>query len=184
MDAQAGRVLDALQRLGLAEKTIVVFASDHGWHLGEHRLWHKRSLFEESARVPLIIAAPGLGANTRSASLVELLDVYPTLCDLAQVPRPDVVAGKSLRPVFNDPRATLHDGVFTEARRGPNAEHWGRSVRTTRWRCTEWDEGQSGVELYDHDADPHEYTNLADDPRHAVTLADLRRLLQRLPKPY
>jgi len=175
--------MEALQRLGLAEKTIVVFASDHGWHLGEHGLWHKRSLFEESARVPFIVAAPGMPANgQRSASLVELLDLFPTLCDLAGVPLAPKLEGRSLRPILQEAGATVHDAVFTQARRGAAAEHWGRSVRTSRWRCTEWDEGRSGVELYDHQTDPHEYTNLAADPRHAATLAELRALLaQQLP---
>lgn len=178
MDAQAGRVLDALKRLGLAENTIVVFTGDHGWHLGEHGLWHKRSLFEESARVPFLVAAPGAKGNgQRSASLVELLDVYPTLCDLAGVPAPASLQGKSLRAVLNDPRVTLHEAAFTEARRGPAAEYWGRSVRTARWRYTEWNGGRDGVELYDHDADPHEFTNLASNPRHAETLAGLKRRL-------
>ena len=178
MDAQAGRVLDALRRLGVADNTIVVFTGDHGWHLGEHNLWHKRSLFEESARVPLIVHAPGARANGRaSRSVVELLDIYPTLCDLAGVPAPAKLEGKSLRPLLADPAVTLHDGAFTQARRGANAANWGRSVRTPRWRCTEWDEGKNGIELYDHDADPHEYTNLASDPRHAGVLKELRALL-------
>jgi uncharacterized sulfatase len=123
VDDQAGHVLDALQRLGLRENTIVIFTSDHGWHLGEHKLWHKRSLFEESARVPLIVSAPGFPARgRRSASLVELLDLYPTVCDLCGVTKPDTVQGKSLRPLLSDPDAALHDAAFTEARRGPNAE--------------------------------------------------------------
>jgi len=177
MDAQAGRVLDALKRMGLEENTIVVFTSDHGWHLGEHGLWHKRSLFEESARVPFVVVAPGAKGNgQRSPGLVELLDIYPTLCDLAGLPVPEKTSlqGKSLRPLLEDPRATLHDAAFTQARRGANAEHWGRSVRTDRWRCTEWDEGRNGIELYDHASDPGEFTNLANDPRHAAVLAELR----------
>lgn len=81
--------------------------------------------------------------------------------------------------MLDDAAATIHDAAFTQARRGANAEHWGRTVRTVRWRCTEWDEGRHGLELYDHDADPHEYTNLADDPRHAGTLKELRALLAK-----
>jgi len=183
MDAQAGRVLAAIERLGLRDNTVIVFTGDHGWHLGEHGLWHKRSLFEESARVPFIVHLPNAKGNGRhSGSLVELLDVYPTLCDVAGVPAPAVLQGKSLRPLLDDPAATIHDAAFTQARRGPNAEHWGRSVRTLRWRCTEWDEGASGVELYDHADDPKEYNNLADDPTHAATLRELRRVLaERLP---
>jgi choline-sulfatase len=178
VDAQAGRVLDALKRLNLVDNTIIVFAADHGWHLGEHKLWHKRSLFEECARVPFLVVAPRAKANgQRSASLVELLDVFPTLCDLAGVPAPANLQGKSLRPLLNDATATIHDAAFTQARRGENAEFWGRSVRTVRWRCTEWDEGTNGIELYDHDADPHEFTNLAGRPDYAAVLSELRGLL-------
>jgi arylsulfatase A-like enzyme len=178
MDAQAGRLLAALTRLGLADDTVIVFTGDHGWHLGEHGLWHKRSLFEESARVPLIIHAPGAKANGQaSQSLVELLDLYPTLCDLAGVPAPAGLEGRSLRPILANPRAAVHEAAFTQARRGAKAEFWGRSVRTARWRCTEWNEGRDGVELYDHDADPREFTNLAQDPRQAVVLRELRALL-------
>ncbi len=180
VDVQAGRVLDALERLHLVDNTIVIFTSDHGWHLGEHGLWHKRSLFEECARVPFIVCAPGMKSNGRRCTgLVELLDVYPTLCDLCGVPAPAVLQGKSLRPLLNDTGATLHEGAFTQARRGANAEFWGRTVRTVRWRCTEWDEGRNGLELYDHDADPHEYTNLAGDPRQAAVLKELRALLAK-----
>jgi uncharacterized sulfatase len=180
VDAQAGRVLAAIKRLGLENNTIVIFAADHGWHLGEHNLWHKRSLFEESARVPFLVVAPGAKANgQRTASLVELLDVYPTLCDLCGVPAPPVLQGKSLRLVLNDPKATLHEAAFTQARRGENAELWGRTVRTSRWRYTEWNEGKDGIELYDHDTDPHEYTNLATNPLHASTIKDLRARLER-----
>jgi choline-sulfatase len=178
VDAQAGRILDALQRLGLTERTIIVFAADHGWHLGEHKLWHKRSLFEECARVPFLVVAPDAKSNgQRSASLVELLDVFPTLCDLAGVPAPANLQGKSLRPLLNDATASIHDAAFTQARRGENAEFWGRTIRTARWRCTEWDEGKNGIELYDHEADPHEFANLATSPEHAAVLRELRELL-------
>lgn len=178
VDAQAGRVLEAMQQLGLADNTIIVFAADHGWHLGEHNLWHKRSLFEQCARVPFLVVVPGAKANgEHSSSLVELLDVFPTLCDLAGVPAPPNVEGKSLRLLLNNAQATIHDAAFTQARRGANAEYWGRTVRTARWRCTEWDEGKNGVELYDHDSDPHEFTNLANSPSHAAILQDLRALL-------
>jgi arylsulfatase A-like enzyme len=178
VDEQAGRVLDAIKTKGLEDNTIVIFMSDHGWHLGEHGLWHKRSLFEESARVPFIVRTPGMKtAGKSSDSLVESLDLFPTLCDLTGVPQLKQLEGKSLLPLLNDPSATLHDAAFTQARRGPNAEFWGRTVRTTRWRCTEWNEGRDGIELYDHDTDPHEYTNLATDPKHAGTLKELRALL-------
>ncbi len=178
MDAQAGRLLDALRRLGLDDNTIVIFNSDHGWHLGEHGLWHKRSLFEECARVPFIVRLPGAKGNGQhSKSLVELLDMFPTVCDLTGVPAPPDLQGKSIRPLLNDPQASIHEAAFTEARRGKNAEFWGRSVRTPRWRYTEWNNGRDGTELYDHDADPHEFTNLINDPRQADTIARLKALL-------
>ena len=110
--------------------------------------------------------------------------MFPTLCDLAGVPAPANLQGKSLRPLLNDPTATLHEAAFTQARRGENAEFWGRTVRTARWRCTEWDEGRDGIELYDHDADPHEFTNLANSSGHAKILQELRTLLAlKLGKP-
>lgn len=179
VDAQAGRVLQTLDELKLRENTIVIFTSDHGWHLGEHGLWHKRSLFEESARVPLIIDMPKAAGNgSESDSLVELLDLYPTLCDLCGVPSPPHLQGLSLRPVLGDPKHALHDAAFTQARRGASAEHWGRSIRTARYRFTQWDEGRSGVELYDHQTDPHEYVNLANDPQHLAEQARLTKLLK------
>ncbi len=179
MDAQAGRVLGAVKRLGLADSTIVIFMSDHGWHLGEHGLWHKRSLFEEGARVPFIVRLPGAKGNgQRSSSLVELLDLFPTLCDLSGIPRPGNLEGKTLRPLLDSPGAVLHEGAFTEARRGPSAEYWGRSVRSARWRYTEWNDGRNGIELYDHDADPYEYNNLAADPRNAEVIAKLKAMMQ------
>ncbi|HEY1110979.1 MAG TPA: sulfatase/phosphatase domain-containing protein, partial [Opitutaceae bacterium] len=180
MDAQAGRVLAALKRLKLEDNTLIVFTGDHGWHLGEHGLWHKRSLFEPSARVPLIVFAPGAkGMGQPTRSLAELVDVYPTLCELTGLPTPAGLEGRSLRPVLENPSAKVSDAAFTQARRGPNHENWGRSVRTARWRCTEWDEGRNGVELYDHDTDPGEFTNLANDPKHAATLKELRALLAK-----
>ena len=178
VDAQAGRLLDAIKQMGLDDNTIILFTSDHGWHLGEHGLWHKRSLFEESARVPFIMHTPGMKtAGQRSDSLIELLDVYPTLCDLCDVPAPKHLQGQSLRPLLDTPSASIHDYAFTQARRGKDAEFWGRTVRTARWRCTEWDEGENGIELYDHDNDPHEYTNLANDPKHAATRKEMRQIL-------
>jgi choline-sulfatase len=183
MDVQAGRVVEALHRLGVADNTIIVFTGDHGWHLGEHGLWHKRSLFEQSARVPFIVHTPGAKGNGQaSSSLVELLDIFPTLCDLAALTPPKNLEGQSLRALLDDPRRTIKNAAFTQARRGPGAQNWGRSVRTARWRCTEWDEGRNGIELYDHDNDPGEFTNLAEDSRHVGILKELRALLaERVP---
>ena len=181
MDAQVGVVLDALDRLKLADDTIVVFASDHGYLLGEHGLWQKMALFEESARVPLIVAAPGIKAAGRSSPrLAELVDVYPTVAGLAGLPAPAGLDGRSLAPLLADPDGPGKPAAFTQVRRGDKDHHFpGYSVRTGRFRYTEWDGGRRGVELYDHDADPHEYRNLADDPAHAGARAELGRLLRK-----
>lgn len=136
-----------------------VFTSDHGYHLADHGLWQKMSLFEQSARVPLIIAG-----------LAELVDPYPTLAGMAGVTAPGAVDGISLAPMLDDPEATVKDAAFTQARDG-------YAVRTTRWRYIEWAAGERGAQLYDMEHDPAETTNLAQDARHAATVADLRARL-------
>jgi uncharacterized sulfatase len=178
VDAQIAQVTQALDELDLSRKTIVVFYSDHGYHLGEHGgMWHKMSLFEQSARVPLVVAAPGARGNGRACErLVELVDIYPTLVDLCGLPPPEGLPGRSLRPLLEDPSAGWKEAAFTQVRRG---ETMGRSVRTARWRYTEWDEGRQGAELYDHDADPHEYENLAGDQKTAEVQSELQQLLRK-----
>lgn len=181
VDAQVGQVLDALDRLGLADKTIAVFWGDHGWCLGEHGQWQKTLLFEESARVPLIIATPDRKKGEVSPRTVELLDIYPTLADLCGLEIPKTVEGKSLRPLLANPQAKWDKPAITQqTRREGGRQIMGYSVRTERWRYTEWDGGKLGTELYDHDADPHEWNNLAHDPKSAKQIAELRQLL---PKP-
>jgi iduronate 2-sulfatase len=177
VDAQVGRLLDALDRLKLADHTIVVLWGDHGYLLGEHGQWMKQSLFEESARVPLIIAAPGAkGKGQGSPRVVETIDIYPTLADLADLARPDNLAGTSLRPLLEHPQQAWDRPAFTQVQRG---KFPGRSVRTQRWRYTEWDHGHKGVELYDHDNDPREFENLAADPKFAPVVAELRGLIRK-----
>ena len=168
MDAQVGQVLAALDRLGLADSTIVVFTSDHGYHLADHGLWQKRSLFERSARVPLIIAVPR--AKTRGVAargLAELVDLYPTLAELAGIKPTAPLDGVSLAPVLDNPSASVKDAAFTQTQNG-------YAVRTVRWRYIEWGAGQDGVQLYDMEHDSGETTNLAQDARHAATVADLK----------
>lgn len=175
MDAQVGRVLDALRDLGLEDDTIVVFTSDHGFMLGEHGQWMKNILWEPAARVPLIIRVPGKRdtAGQRSPRTVELLDVYPTLVELAGLPSYARNEGKSLTPLLVKPADKTWTKPAISQVRG------GRSVRTEQWRYIEWEGGAKGRELYDHRRDPGEEHNLADDPRHARTVAMLRAMLPR-----
>ncbi|HXW04456.1 MAG TPA: sulfatase [Vicinamibacterales bacterium] len=182
LDANVGRVLDALERLKLADRTIVVFVSDHGYHLGERGQWMKQTLFERSARAPLIVAGPGVTAGGRpSTRIVEFLDLFPTLAELARIPAPPGLQGRSLAPLLRNPDAPWDHAALTQVRRGtPPKSFMGYSIRTEQWRYTEWDGGQSGVELYDEVADPHELRNLAADPKYRETIAGLQLLLERL----
>lgn len=175
MDAQVGRVLDALERNGLADQTIIVFTSDHGYHMGEHGLWMKQSLFEESARVPLLIFVPGLTKpGTVVKAPVALIDLYPTLAELCGVAAPGNLQGQSLVPMLTDPSIPGRGWALTQVYRWQTGEpFFGYSIRTPDWRYTEWDEGQQGRELYDHVNDPSESTNLAQSPAHAEMLEKL-----------
>jgi uncharacterized sulfatase len=168
-----------------------VFVSDHGYHLGEHRLWQKATLFEPAARVPLIIAAPGAEGNGRSTrAITELVDLYPTLTELARLPAPNHLAGRSLAGLLADPNASGEHVASTQLltrRRGADAKRSrarvrGDSIRTERYRYTEWGEGVEGVELYDHLRDPEEFDNLAlsTDPEHRVLADQLRTLLAEI----
>ena len=192
LDANVGRVLDALDRLKLTDNTIVIFISDHGYHLGERGQWMKQTLFERSARAPLIMAGAGVTARNRSTSrIVEFLDIYPTLAELARLPAPVGLQGRSLAPLLRNPRADWPHAALTQVRRGPAFAQgsaagpapggfMGYSVRTDRWRYTEWDGGKRGVELYNEIDDPDELRNLAADPKHRGTVADMQRLLRQL----
>ena len=184
MDAQVGKLLDALERLRLKERTLVVFHSDHGYHLGEHGLWQKQSLFEESARVPLIIAQHGQkqpGGVCRE--IVELVDVYPTIAELCGLAAPANLPGRSLKPQLDDATVNTKPVAITQVRRNVKGEGpvFGYSARTKRYRYTEWDSGKQGMELYDHEHDPYEYTNLAPGKEHAVTVAQMKMLLPQPP---
>ena len=175
MDAQVGRVLDALDRLKLSDNTIVVFTSDHGYHLGEHGLWQKMSLFEESARVPLIIAAPEMKQKgTTAASPVGLIDLYPTLTAMCDVPAPENIQGQNLQPMLANPEETGRGWAISQVSRGPkNNRVYGYTIRTQRWRYTEWDNGDEGFELYDHSDDPLEQTNLAENNSYGEVMIKL-----------
>jgi iduronate 2-sulfatase len=186
MDAQAGKVLDELERLGLERDTIVVLWGDHGFHLGDHRIWTKHTNYEQANRIPLVIRAPGVtrpGSSTRQ--LTETVDLYPTLAALAGLPEPtgpQPIDGDNLVPVLEDPSARVSDHVYHAFPRGK----LGRAIRTERYRLVEWrDPGtprdQAELELYDYQEDPLESRNLAADRPEIVR--ELRAILARHPEP-
>ncbi|WP_150107349.1 sulfatase [Pedosphaera parvula] len=176
VDAQVGRVLNELENLKLADKTIVVCFGDHGWLLGEHGQWQKQSLFDESVHVPLMVYLPGAKGNGKvSPRTVELLDIYPTLADLCGLQPPSNLEGISLRPLLSEPAGTWDHPAYTQVL---HKQNMGRSVRTERWRYNEWNYGKDGAQLYDHDNDPHEWHNLANDPKYVTEKEKLQKLLQ------
>ena len=143
--------------------------------------WNKNTFSSSACRPPLSSRPPAKGNGRASRSLVEFVDLYPTLVDLAGLDGPDGLAGVSLRGVLDDPSRRVKDAAFTTVRRGNVA---GLSVRTDRYRYTEWDEGENGAELYDHEADPGEWHNLADDPGQAPALAELAGRLSAFRRQY
>jgi len=176
-DTQLGKVLDAMRRLDLLDNTIIVFLSDHGYQLGDHGWWNKNTLYEQSARAPLLIAVPSLTKNGSACDrFVEFIDIYPTLGELCNLTIPQPIEGRSFVPLLNNPSLEWKQAAFTQVRRGNTA---GRAVRTKRWRYIEWDDGRQGVELYDHDNDPGEFYNLGDDPKYASVRRDLRALIRK-----
>lgn len=173
MDAQVGRVMDALDELELSQNTIVILVGDHGYHLGERGWWSKATLFELACRAPMIVLAPNV-KPAQIAAPVEFVDIYPTLAELCELTPPHKLHGQSLRPLLADPAAKWDKPALTQVERGKFA---GRSVRTARWRYTEWDQGRQGVELYDHQNDEGEYHNLAADEKHKDVIAQLKPLV-------
>ena len=179
MDAQVGRVVAALDRLNLSDNTIIVFTSDHGYHLGEHGLWQKQSLFEQSARVPMLIVTPGnKHAGKVAKDPVGLIDLYPTLTELCDVKAPDNLQGQSLAPMLKDPAITGRGWTITQVYRSTKEGPLdGYSLRLPTLRYTEWDHGKAGGELYDHTSDPLELTNLYTSQNHQ---AQVQLLSERL----
>jgi uncharacterized sulfatase len=176
MDWQVGRVLSELDRLNQRRKTVVVFWGDHGWHLGEHHRWHKRSLFEESMRAPLLISAPGRKGNGKaSGRLVEFVDIYPTLAALASLRPPGNLEGQSLVPLLDNPARAWKSAAFSVVT-APNGIE-GRCAVTDRYRYIRWTGPHPDEELYDRQTDPREYTNLSKKPEHAAVLKRMRGVL-------
>jgi uncharacterized sulfatase len=179
MDAQVGRLLDALDEQGLSDNTIVVFVSDHGYQLGEHGQWQKMMLFDRSVRVPMMIRLPGATGNgTASPRTVGMIDLFPTLLEATGLTTTSQLHGTSLIPLLHKPDQPWNRPVFSQVlRRRDNI--MGRTIRTERYRYTEWNDDANGVELYDYDTDPDEFHNRADDSVLADVRADLRQQLHR-----
>ncbi len=174
-DAQIGKLLDTLEELDLADNTIVVLWGDHGWNLEEHGLWCKHCNFETSLRAPLLIKAPGLPAGQRTEALTEFIDIYPTLCDLAQLPEPGYLDGQSLVPILSQPDASGKEYVFSKF-------FDGFTVKNNRYRYTEWSEDDGEVYarmLYDHHQDSLENVNIVDQPENKEIVRELQKQLRK-----
>ena len=190
VDAQVGRLLGTLEELGLADDTIVVLWGDHGWKLGEHNSWCKQTNYEIDTRVPLIIRSPRAKANGESCpALVEFVDVYPTLCELAGLPLPGDLEGRSVAPLLEKPDQPWKEAVFSQfRRRHEGVQYMGYAMRTDRYRFVEWINRHSlqtvATELYDQKHDPRENTNLAAKLEHRLLVGQLSdQLWSSLPKP-
>ncbi|HBY59003.1 MAG TPA: iduronate sulfatase [Solibacterales bacterium] len=178
-DAQVGKVLAALRRLGLEKDTLVVLLGDHGYQVGEHGSWAtKQTNFETSVRAPLIVRAPGMkAAGQKSKALVEFVDIYPAIAELCGLRGPSSLEGRSFRPLLDNPALPWKAAAYSQYPRG---QRMGRSVTDGRFRYTEWVNRQStveGVELYDHDTDPHENVNQAASASMAAARVRMKRLL-------
>ncbi|QDT13187.1 sulfatase [Planctomycetes bacterium K23_9] len=172
-DAQLGRILNALEQTGQADNTIVLFTSDHGYHMGEHGHYQKSTLFNNATNVPLIMAGPGIANGKVARTMAEMVDFYPTLADLTGLEKPAFLSGKSMVPALKDPNAIVRDSAFTQYDSG-------YSIRTADFRYTEWGENAAaGRELYDQRKDPSEMNNLADDPAQTQTIQRLSQQLRQ-----
>jgi iduronate 2-sulfatase len=180
-DAQIGRVLAEIDRLGLRENTIVVLWGDHGWQLGEHGLWNKHTNFEVATRSLLVVSAPGQKrVNARTDSLTEFVDIYPTLCELAGLPLPDGLEGASFRRLLDDPKLPFKQAAFSQYPR-PRQKVMGYTMKTARFRYTEWRREDGEVvarELYDHKQDPRENVNAAGRREHKELVSRLSAQLR------
>lgn len=188
MDAQIGKLLDTLEKEGLADNTIVVFCSDNGYNLGQHGMWMKQALFEHTTRVPLIISVPGMTkGNQQTSKIVEMLDLYPTLAELCNLKdTPADLDGRSVVSLLKDVNADWDGAALSQVYRSRNPfiqymqkgeQAIGRSIRIDRYRYTEWNDGEKGGELYDYKTDPNEYNNLYGNPKYKKLQAEMRAKL-------
>ena len=177
MDEQLGKVLDELDRQGLSDSTVIFFTTDHGYHLGEHGFWQKSNLHEEVTRVPLMIRAPGLKRG-RTQSLAELVDLYPTCTDLLDLPEAKGIVGKSLVPILKNPESTVRDTALS-LHNERHVKKKGAGIRSSEWTYMNY--GEHGEVLYDMSKDPHQYTNVINDPEYAEIVRTARlQLYNRL----
>jgi len=173
IDAQVGRLLDALDESGAADNTIIILWGDHGWHLGDHGWWCKHTNYEQSTKAPLIISAPGMN-SFKAKTMSEFVDVYPTLCELTGVDSPDGLQGKSLVPALKDPAVKIKDFSISQFPRG---NIMGYALRTPRYRYVEWrKKGEiQDIELYDYEKDPLETASLHSNPEYKTELKKLQK---------
>ena len=178
-DALVGRLLGELDRLGLRDNTVVILWGDHGWKLGEYSSWCKHTNFELDTHVPMLLAAPGHKPSQRTDALVEFVDIYPTLAELCGLKSPAHCEGTSMVPLLRDPKRPWKTAAFSQYPRG---RIMGYSMRTPRYRYTEWQERRGGKvvarELYDHQADPGENANVAGDPASAAIVKKLAGIMK------
>lgn len=207
VDAQVNKLLDALDKNGLADNTIIVMFGDHGYHLGDHGLWNKLTDFEQATRVPLIISAPGMAKGKKSDAVVEFLDIFPTICEMTGTAQPQQLDGCSLTPVLKNPKAKVKDYAISQFSRTTTENYtissdtdlkgkaeelendiMGYALRDKRYRLVEWTKGFKtympfddskvlAYELYDYEKDPNETRNLANDPKYASVVKRIKRQL-------
>lgn len=184
MDAQLGRVLDALKEQGFADNTVIILWGDHGWHLGDHGMWCKHTNYEKATRAALVAYVPGQKATGKTcAGLVEFVDIYPTLAEVCRLPKPEGVEGHSFAPLFDAPKTQWKAAAFSQYPRGgkETGPLMGYAVRTERYRYVEWRKrGGTEVvarELYDHQADPNEDRNVAGDAANKKVIEELEKRL-------
>jgi arylsulfatase A-like enzyme len=185
IDAQIGKLLDTLEETGLADNTIIVLWGDHGWHLGDHSMWCKHTNFEQATRSPLIIHAPGMASKAKTTSMVESVDIFPTLCELAGLPTPDQLEGMSLVPVLKDPTVEVKPVAMSQYPDWNTKTLMGYSLRNQRYRMTAWmnksaaetgvfnPEMVEAIELYDYKLDPLETVSQADNPEYRKIVRSL-----------
>ncbi len=176
VDAEIGRVLDALERSGKADNTVIVFASDNGLAIGSHGLMGKQNLYQHSVRVPLIVTGPGIPKGVKADGLCYLLDLFPTLCELAGLPIPETVEGRSVVPMLRDPEAKLRNSLFFAYKRFQRAVLTDYNLKLIGYNV----KGKQTIQLFDLARDPHELTNLAEDDAYAGRVRALTDLLKTL----